>query len=41
MDRLLEEEGTINVSKEERAQLMAFLKSLTPEPKPSDKPQVP
>jgi cytochrome c peroxidase len=29
------------LSKEERAQLMAFLKSLTPEPKPFDKPQVP
>jgi cytochrome c peroxidase len=29
------------ISKDERAQLMAFLKSLTPEAKPFDKPQVP
>jgi cytochrome c peroxidase len=29
------------ISKEERAQLMAFLKSLTPESKPFEKPQVP
>ena len=29
------------LSKDERAQLMAFLKSLTPEAKPFEKPQVP
>jgi hypothetical protein len=29
------------ISKEERAQLMAFLKALTPESKPFEKPQVP
>jgi cytochrome c peroxidase len=29
------------LSKDERAQLMAFLKSLTPESKPFEKPQVP
>src|SRR5215475_1194699 len=29
------------ISKEERGQLMAFLKSLTPESKPFEKPQVP
>ncbi len=29
------------ISKDERAQLMAFLKSLTPESQPFEKPQVP